>query len=126
VPAAKLRPGVRHEARGAAERVASATAPAATEAVPAGAAGSTGVAPPKRRDAAGATGEAPRGGTVVVPVDFSDRSTFLSVYHRDLAAGTLFVSTDVPAALKQVVMVELLTPPPVRRTLHFRAEVARR
>jgi Tfp pilus assembly protein PilZ len=77
--------------------------------------------PTDREGGAPSPGEA-----VVVPVEFSDRSSFLSVYHRDLATGALFVSTEVPAALHQEVVIELITPPPVRRTLRFRAEVVRR
>lgn len=69
-----------------------------------------------------------RGGEleVVIPVVFAERSSFLSVYHRDLATGGLFVSTDVAAALHQTVVVELVPPPPVKRTLRFAAEVVRR
>ena len=63
---------------------------------------------------------------VVVPVEFPDRSSFLSVYHRDLSAGTLFISTDVPASLNDTVVVELLCPPPSSATLRFPAKVVRR
>jgi hypothetical protein len=104
-------------ARPGASRAASTGSPAATPAPP---------APSDDAAAAGATGAAPVDETLVVPVEFTDRSSFLSVYHRDLSIGTLFVSTEVPAALKQKVTVELSTPPPVRRTLRFRAEVVRR
>lgn len=104
-------------ARPGASRAASTGSPAATPAP---------AAPSDDAAAAGATGAAPVDETLVVPVEFTDRSSFLSVYHRDLSIGTLFVSTEVPAALKQKVTVELSTPPPVRRTLRFRAEVVRR
>jgi Tfp pilus assembly protein PilZ len=104
-------------ARPGASRAASTASPAATAAPP---------APSDDAAPAGATGDAPVDETLVVPVEFTDRSSFLSIYHRDLSIGTLFVSTEVPAALKQEVTVELSTPPPVRRTLRFRAEVVRR
>jgi len=66
-------------------------------------------------------GDAPR-----IEVDFSDRSSFLSVYHRDLSAGTLFVSTDVPAAVDDVVLIELHPPVESDRPLCFEAKVVHR
>jgi hypothetical protein len=65
-------------------------------------------------------------GPPVVPVEFPDRTSFLTVYHRDLSAGSLFISTDVPAALNDVVVIELHCPPPVASTLRFPAKVVRR
>lgn len=62
----------------------------------------------------------------VVPVDFPDRSTFLSVYHRDLASGGLFVSTASPAALQEIVTIELRTPLPGVAPLRFEARVVHR
>lgn len=62
----------------------------------------------------------------VVPVDFPDRSTFLSVYHRDLASGGLFVSTPSPAALQEIVTIELRTPLPGVAPLRFAARVVHR
>ncbi len=62
----------------------------------------------------------------VVPVDFPDRSTFLSVYHRDLASGGLFVSTSSPAALQEIVTIELRTPLPGVAPLRFEARVVHR
>lgn len=38
---------------------------------------------------------------------FADRRQFLEVYRRDLSTGGLFISTDEPAALNDVVTVEL-------------------
>ena len=64
--------------------------------------------------------------TRVVPVDFPDRSTFLSVYHRDLASGGLFVSTSSPAALQEIVTIELRTPLPGVAPLRFEARVVHR
>lgn len=131
VPAVRSRAVARPEARGAVERVGAVAGSGSGPAEP-----STGgsIGTPESPSAArsleavgdGAGGGVRNDATVVVPVEFSDRSSFLSVYHRDLSSGTLFVSTEVPAALKQQVTVELSTPPPVRRTLRFRAEVARR
>lgn len=69
---------------------------------------------------------APAAGPTVVPVEFPDRTSFLTVYHRDLSAGSLFISTDVPAALNDVVVIELHCPPPVASTLRFPAKVVRR
>jgi Tfp pilus assembly protein PilZ len=62
----------------------------------------------------------------VVPVDFPDRSAFLSVYHRDLASGGLFVSTASPAALQEIVTIELRTPLPDQAPLRFEARVVHR
>jgi len=62
----------------------------------------------------------------LVPVDFPDRSTFLSVYHRDLASGGLFVSTPSPAALQEIVTIELRTPLPDAAPLRFEARVVHR
>lgn len=62
----------------------------------------------------------------VVPVDFPDRSTFLSVYHRDLASGGLFVSTPSPAALQEIVTIELRTPLPGVAPIRFEARVVHR
>jgi hypothetical protein len=86
-------------------------------------------------DSAGAKSREPRtptprpaaaAGPTVVPVEFPDRTSFLTVYHRDLSAGSLFISTDVPAALNDVVVIELHCPPPVTSTLRFPAKVVRR
>lgn len=65
-------------------------------------------------------------GLRLVPVDFPDRSTFLSVYHRDLASGGLFVSTPSPAALQEIVTIELRTPLPDVAPLRFEARVVHR
>lgn len=56
----------------------------------------------------------------VVSVDFPDRSSFLSVYHRDLSSGTLFVSTDVPARIEDRVLVEIH--PPGEESVPIRSE----
>jgi Tfp pilus assembly protein PilZ len=61
-----------------------------------------------------------------VPVEFVDRASFLSVYHRDIAAGGLFVTTDEPADLHEVVLVELRPPRPGARPLAFEARVVHR
>jgi hypothetical protein len=129
VPAVRSRAVARPEARGAGERVGAVAGFGPAEPSSGARIGALETPPAAKSPEAVADGAA--GGVrdeapVVVPVEFSDRSSFLSVYHRDLSSGTLFVSTEIPAALKQVVTVELLTPPPVRRTLRFRAEVARR
>lgn len=88
-----------------------ATGPAAAEAVAAGGPPTSAAAP------------AP---LLTVPVEFTDRASFLSVYHRDLSAGTLFVSTDVPAALNDQVVVEIRPPAPADTPLRFLAVVVRR
>jgi len=65
-------------------------------------------------------------GLEVVPADFVDASSFLSVYHRDIASGGLFLSTSSPAQLDELIVVELRIPgiagPPPR----FRARVVQR
>jgi Tfp pilus assembly protein PilZ len=118
VPAIRSRPAARPEGSAAAARVLAAD-PARLPAPDPG-------APPAPAPAPDPEPAPALAAVLVVPVEFSDHSSFLSVYHRDLAAGTLFVSTEVPAALNQKVTVELLTPPPTRRTLRFDAEVVRR
>jgi hypothetical protein len=62
----------------------------------------------------------------VVVVEFGDRTGFLSVYHRDLAAGSLHVSTDVPAKVQDRVMIELRPPLPESPVLRFEAVVVHR
>lgn len=62
----------------------------------------------------------------LVAVDFGDRSTFLSVYHRDLSSGGLFVSTPKPSPLQEIVVVELRTPLPGAPVLRFEARVVHR
>jgi hypothetical protein len=134
VPAVKSRAVARPDGRAPVETVRVAAGSGLEGSSPAAPLGTPDAPTPARRPEtpgggnAGGVGDGnvDNGNTVVVPVEFSDRSSFLSVYHRDLSSGSLFVSTDVPAALKQQVTVELVTPPPVRRTLRFRAEVARR
>jgi Tfp pilus assembly protein PilZ len=78
---------------------------------------------------AGASPEAappvPRPGRKV-PVEFVDRASFLSVYHRDIAAGGLFVTTDAPADLHEVVLVDLRLPMPTAQPMQFEARVVHR
>lgn len=62
----------------------------------------------------------------VVPVDFVDRTSFLAVYHRDLSTGGLFVSTPSPAALQEVVIIELTPPLANVEPLRFEARVVHR
>ncbi len=62
--------------------------------------------PDRQPAASGAAGEVP------LPegsyrLSFADRRQFLEVYRRDLSTGGLFISTDKPAALNDVVTVEL-------------------
>jgi Tfp pilus assembly protein PilZ len=61
-----------------------------------------------------------------VPVEFVDRASFLSVYHRDIAAGGLFVTTDAPAALHETVTIELRPPIAAPHPLRFEARVVHR
>jgi Tfp pilus assembly protein PilZ len=46
----------------------------------------------------------------IVPVAFDDASAFLSVFHRDIQSGGLFVSSDAPAELNETVWIELRLP----------------
>lgn len=140
---AGMRPAepLRAETLGAAPRSAEAPAPVApTPAAPAQAAptpvaqtpaSSAPPAPPAadpgRSDAtrpmAGAAGE-PR--QRVVPVRFDDASAFLSVFHRDIQSGGLFVSSAEPAELNEVVWVELHLPLADARPELFQARVVQR
>ncbi|GMU65945.1 MAG: hypothetical protein AMXMBFR36_22190 [Acidobacteriota bacterium] len=127
VPAVRLRSIARQERRDAVGRVGASDRPELAGPAPSEPLGPDPDPPPTTRaPSVDGSGAALPSDGVVVPVEFSDRSSFLSVYHRDLSSGALFVSTEVPATLHQKVTVELLTPPPVRRTLRFRAEVVRR
>lgn len=128
VPAVRLRAVARTDRREIVARVEVSDGPESTTTAPLEPPGSV-PDPPSATSpspSAVASGVPSPAEAVVVPVEFSDRSSFLSVYHRDLSTGALFVSTEVPAALHQKVTIELVTPPPVRRTLRFRAEVVRR
>ena len=57
---------------------------------------------------------------------FADRKQFLEVYHRDLATGGLFIPTDEPAPLNQVVTVELSVAEPGITPVQFQARVVHR
>jgi len=70
--------------------------------------------------------ETPRRDLPVVVVEFGDRTGFLSVYHRDLSAGSLHVSTDVPARVQDRVLIELRPPVPATSPLRFEAVVVHR
>jgi hypothetical protein len=72
---------------------------------------------------AGAAGES---GKRVVPVRFDDASAFLSVFHRDIQSGGLFVSSAEPAELNEVVWVELHLPLADARPELFQARVVQR
>jgi Tfp pilus assembly protein PilZ len=69
---------------------------------------------------------APAAGDRTVAVEFVDRASFLSVYHRDISAGGLFVTTTEPAALQQVVTIELRPPVRTPHPLRFEARVVHR
>lgn len=96
------------------------------EAAPAEPGPRTREAAPAGADSAGPAPAPPPVRPRVVPVDFPDRSTFLSVYHRDLATGGLLVSTPEPAALQEVVLIELRTPLAGAPPLRFEARVVHR
>ena len=61
-----------------------------------------------------------------IPVEFVDRASFLAVYHRDIAAGGLFITTDSPAALHEIVLIDLRPPMPASTPLQFEARVVHR
>jgi Tfp pilus assembly protein PilZ len=61
-----------------------------------------------------------------VAVEFVDRASFLSVYHRDIVAGGLFVTTESPAALHATVTIELRPPIQTPSPLLFEARVVHR
>lgn len=73
-----------------------------------------------------ATEDAEMEGLEVVPADFVDASSFLSVYHRDIASGGLFLSTASPAQLNQLIVVELHLPGVAGPPPRFRARVVQR
>ncbi len=57
---------------------------------------------------------------------FSDPEKFLEVYHRDLATGGLFIPADQPAALNEVVTVELSVDGTDAAPIRFQARVVHR
>ncbi len=71
----------------------------------------------------------PAGGTRPprsIAVEFIDRAAFLAVYHRDIAAGGLFLTTDSPAALHETVLIDLRPPVALSQALLFEARVVHR
>ncbi len=62
----------------------------------------------------------------VVPVQFADPASFLSTYHRDIAAGGLFVSTPHPLELQAQIWVEMQVPIPGEPPRLFAARVVQR
>jgi len=83
-------------------------------------------APEPAGEASPAASEEETVGLEVVPASFVDASSFLSVYHRDISSGGLFLSTDSPAELHQVVVVELRIPGVEARPPRFKARVVHR
>lgn len=61
-----------------------------------------------------------------VPVEFADRDSFLSVYGRDIEAGGLFVTTETPASLHEVVLIDLRPPIRADKKFCFEARVVHR
>lgn len=57
---------------------------------------------------------------------FTDRRQFLDVYHRDLATGGLFIPTDEPADLHEVITVELSVADTEVAPIRFQARVVHR
>jgi Tfp pilus assembly protein PilZ len=98
------------------------------------------VAPPEAGPGAadaGSAADAPAAGVVLAPVaagvgdgvvvvEFPDRAAFLSAYHRDLAVGSLFVSTGLAAAVGEAVTVEIHPPAPCASVHRFAARVVQR
>jgi Tfp pilus assembly protein PilZ len=76
--------------------------------------------------ASAAPASAPTRAARSIPVEFVDRASFLAVYHRDIAAGGLFVTTDSPAALHEIVLIDLRPPLPASSPLQFEARVVHR
>lgn len=78
-------------------------------------------------------GREPNGGAApvaeiarLVPVTFTDASAFLSVFHRDIQSGGLFVSTAEPGAINDVVTIELHLPVDGERAPILPARVVQR
>lgn len=61
-----------------------------------------------------------------IPVEFVDRASFLAVYHRDIAAGGLYITSESPAALHEIVLIDLRPPLAVPHPLQFEARVVHR
>jgi hypothetical protein len=101
---------------------------AAPVAAPSGGAAAVATDPtaPEEDPSAPPTPPAPPPKPAIVVVEFPDRTGFLSVYHRDLAAGSMHVSSDVPARLHDTVLVEIRPPLPGARPLRFEATVIHR
>ncbi len=57
---------------------------------------------------------------------YDDRKSFLEVYHRDLATGGLFIATDRPAQVDEVVVIELVITGSGQPPLRFEGKVVYR
>jgi len=82
--------------------------------------------PSSERDAPPPVARQADGPGDVIPVEFVDRASFLAVYHRDIAAGGLFVTTSSPSPLHATVTIELRPPVRTPHPLRFEARVVHR
>jgi Tfp pilus assembly protein PilZ len=62
----------------------------------------------------------------VYRVFYEDRQSFLEIYRRDLSTGGLFVATDHPAQVDEVVVVELVIAGSGQPALRFEGKVVYR
>jgi Tfp pilus assembly protein PilZ len=95
---------------------------------PPGVAGPAPTAAP-RDPAPASAAPAPAAGTRpprAIAVEFVDRAAFLAVYHRDIAAGGLFLTSDSPASLHETVLIDLRPPVAPGAPLLFEARVVHR
>jgi PilZ domain len=60
------------------------------------------------------------------PVRFATAKDFLVVYERDIVNGALFVATDLPGKMREVVRIEIHPPGPAREPILLPARVVQR
>ncbi len=84
------------------------------------------VAPERRQPPTEATAGEPPLPEGSYRLSFADRHQFLEVYRRDLSTGGLFIPTDEPAAMNDVVTVELSVAEPGVAPVRLEARVVHR
>jgi hypothetical protein len=90
-----------------------AQSPAAAASFLAGAVGAASAAGAPPAASAARAGEAPPSvdpDVKIVTVRFAEPSAFLSTFHRDIQFGGLFVSSDTPAELNEVIWIDVALP----------------
>jgi Tfp pilus assembly protein PilZ len=104
-------------------KVANSSAPAPSAPAPDGDAAAPAPSPASVAAAPVPPSAAPTGTGRQLTVEFVDRTSFLNIYHRDIASGGLFVTSAEPARMHELVIVELRPPIAIAHPLRFEARV---